>query len=101
MEGPALSISSTRFWMFDSESRRDWKKEVIRGRILPRCCRPVLVRGALLFRALNPPVLASWTSWRLDIKSARYKIGGLHRCSGIWCQAAVIAFHTGSCSRWV
>ena len=39
----ALSISSTRFWISDSDARKNWKSEAIRGIILPRCWRPVSV----------------------------------------------------------
>ena len=42
---PALSIPSTLPSISGSDPRRNWKREVIRGRSLPRCRSPVPVAG--------------------------------------------------------
>ena len=44
-EEPALSISPIRLSISGSESRRNWKREAIRGRNLTRCCSPVSIPG--------------------------------------------------------
>ena len=45
---PALSISLTLLSIPGSDSRRNWKREAIRGRNFPRCCIPVSTSGTFL-----------------------------------------------------
>ena len=45
MEDLALFILLTRLWVSDSGPRRNWKKEAIRGSLLPDRRSPVSVFG--------------------------------------------------------
>jgi len=99
MEGPALSISLTSLSISGSGTCRNWNREAIRGRNLPRRCCPVSMfrnfqLGFRVFRVLQLPELAFWTTWRLDFKNNLPTAWTSHRFFGSSLQQVVIISHT-------
>ena len=101
VEERALSISLTRLSISGSGTWRNWNREVIRGRNLPRRCCPISMFRNFrprfpVSRALQLPELAFQ---RPTVKNSSRMTGTSHRFSGSSLQQVVIIPHTTSRSH--